>query len=461
MNCYQKNNEKKESSITMKNNIQKTSTVFTVLTYAILLSGDPRADAFTSTAPANRALHRGLSPLPIKSVGFQRYVLMATEKNTEKSEINEAKQNEKKKVSTDPTPVAWSFLQQHKGNAVKTAVAASMLVFLLAQSPLPASAARSGGRMGGSFSAPRQSYSRSMPSRSSYGGGYGGGGYGGGYSRRPNVIVAPMVTPYYSPFGFGGGYGGAGVGYGGAAAVGYGGGGGMFNLFAFGLGAFALINILGSVVAPSGLRSNSFTDGPATTALGPGTSVVQVSVALQVPNRDDPNSILSVLERLSRSAKTDSRVGIQNLSSQVAVELLRRKSSISAAATRYKHFQTREQAQRDFNQRSVQERSKFEQETVSKYGGVDYSSQQQRAGSDGSAATMAVVTLVLAIDGDSTKVGKVQSIASVEEALRMIAADAKVDDCLQSLEILWTPEDHSENLSERDIVADYPELLTV
>jgi uncharacterized membrane protein len=67
----------------------------------------------------------------------------------------------------------------------------------------------------------------------------------------------------------------------------------------------------------------------------------------------------------------------------------------------------------------------------------------------------------LAIDGDSSKVGKVQSIGSVEEALRMIAADAKVDECLQSLEILWTPEDRSETLSPRDIVADYPELLSV
>jgi uncharacterized membrane protein len=147
----------------------------------------------------------------------------------------------------------------------------------------------------------------------------------------------------------------------------------------------------------------------------------------------------------------------------VAVELLRRKSSISAAATRYKHYQTREQAERDFNQLSVQERSKFEQETVSKFGGVDYSSSQQQweGSGDRSTATMAVVTLVLAIDGDSTKVGRVQSINSVEEALRKIAADAKVDDCLQSVEILWTPEDRSETLSQRDIVADYPELLSL
>ncbi len=94
-----------------------------------------------------------------------------------------------------------------------------------------------------------------------------------------------------------------------------------------------------------------------------------------------------------------------------------------------------------------------------KFDGVDYSSsQQQREGSSdrGSAATMAVLTLVLAIDGDSTKIRQVQSIACVKEILWKIAANAKVADCLQSVGILWTPEERSETLSQRDIVADYP-----
>jgi uncharacterized membrane protein len=61
-----------------------------------------------------------------------------------------------------------------------------------------------------------------------------------------------------------------------------------------------------------------------------------------------------------------------------------------------------------------------------------------------------------------TKVGQVQTIGSVGEALDRIAADADVDDCLQSVEIMWTPEDRSESLSsQRDIAADYPELLSV
>jgi uncharacterized membrane protein len=116
---------------------------------------------------------------------------------------------------------------------------------------------------------------------------------------------------------------------------------------------------------------------------------------------------------------------------------------------------------------AIKERSKFEKEIVSKYGGVDYSINPNSSlppsfsGVVDGKATMAVVTLVLAIEGDSTKMPSINSISDVEDALRRISSDSKVDDCLQSVEILWTPEDRTESLSLRDVVADYPELRSV
>jgi uncharacterized membrane protein len=115
-------------------------------------------------------------------------------------------------------------------------------------------------------------------------------------------------------------------------------------------------------------------------------------VALEVPNRDDPNSILSVLDRLSQTASTDSRSGVQKLTSEVALELLRRRTSIVSASSSYKHYNDRNKALREFQSKSVQERSKFENENTSRYGSLDGSS------TGSSKATMAVVTLVIAID---------------------------------------------------------------
>jgi uncharacterized membrane protein len=136
----------------------------------------------------------------------------------------------------------------------------------------------------------------------------------------------------------------------------------------------------------------------------------------------------------------------------VALEVLRRKSSIVSASTDYKHFNSRSKALREFNNQSTQERGKFERENI----GANFGGQQS-----GSKATMAVVTLVLSIDGDSTKVPQVRSLADVEDALRKISADSKMDDCLQSVEILWTPEERTETLSPKDVVADYPTLRSV
>merc|ERR1712224_1169748 len=116
----------------------------------------------------------------------------------------------------------------------------------------------------------------------------------------------------------------------------------------------------------------------------------------------------------------------------------------------------RNKALREFQNRSVKERSKFETENGNKF--VQFENDNNSANTSDK-ATMAVVTFVIAIDGDSTKLNKIDSVTDVEQALRQIASDSMTDDCLQNAEILWTPEDRSEALSVRDIVADYPQLL--
>jgi uncharacterized membrane protein len=106
---------------------------------------------------------------------------------------------------------------------------------------------------------------------------------------------------------------------------------------------------------------------------------------------------------------------------------------------------------------------------VSKYGGVDYASDNKSSKllpSNDSAgkATIAVVTIIMLIDGDGTSKAlssNVNSLRDVEDALSRIAADAKADACLRSAEILWTPEDRSETLSMKEVLADYSSLRSV
>lgn len=335
--------------------------------------------------------------------------------------------------------------------------------------------------MGGSFGSGSSSRSSSSSSRqysgSSYGRSYGGSG-GGGYYSRPNIIVSPGISPFYSPF------------YNpfyspfyaprppGVVVVGSGPSFGGIIFFAgfFFLAAMVLSNMGNSVRDTLGDKIGSrmkFGNSSNDSILGPGISVVELSVALQVPDRDSPSSILSALHRLSNTARTDSRVGLQNLTSQVALELLRRKSSIVAASTLGRHYSDKDEggrAQRAYNDISIRERSKFQRETVSKYGGVDYGSSSDNNKKTTSAtkyasdATIAVVTIIMLIDGDSTSKAlssNVNSLRDVEDALSRIAADAKADACLRSAEILWTPEERSETLTMKEVLADYSNLRSV
>ncbi len=344
--------------------------------------------------------------------------------------------------------------------SLMTFLTASIIMVSILFTPLQdAIAAPSGGRMGGSFggssrsSGSSSSRSYSSPSRS-YSRGF-NQGYSSGYYSRPSVVVAPPVIGSY---GYGYGYRSPGVVVTRGPSI--------VDVIIFGVFAAAIFSTF--TAGPNNLFDSS---DSTTSALGPGVTVAQISVALNVPNRNDRLSILSFLDRLSATASTDSRVGVSNLVSQVAIELLRQKRSIFAANTEYKHFKDADGAQRYFSTKAVQERSKFERENTNKYGGVDYSGNSGRGGdnellssdSEGFSpqATSAVVTIVISIDGDSTKLQQINNIGNLEEALTRIATDVKVDNCLRSAEVLWTPDDNRDFLSERDVIVDYPKLRSV
>ena len=267
---------------------------------------------------------------------------------------------------------------------------------------------------------------------------------------------SPFSNPFYSPYYYGS-PGGVVVTRSGPGFFGF------FFFAVFALVAFSTLSNIGSSVSDS---IGSAVGSNVQSVLGSGVSAVEISVALNVADRDRPDSILSALSRLSRTARTDSRVGLQNLTSQVALELLRRKSDIVAAYTTGQNFRDESKAQREFNNMSIRERSKFQRETVSNYGGVDYSADRRlKSASEYSPkATVAVVTMVLLIDGDSTSKTlskRVNSIRDVEDALSRIASDSKADKCLRGAEILWTPEERDETLTMRDVLADYSSLRTI
>ena len=97
--------------------------------------------------------------------------------------------------------------------------------------------------------------------------------------------------------------------------------------------------------------------------LGRGASVLSLTAAVNVPDRDSPNSILARLARLAIGARTDTRKGVQDLITETALELLRQKDYIVSVDSVYSHFSRVVDAQREFNLLSIGGRSKFDEET--------------------------------------------------------------------------------------------------
>jgi len=207
------------------------------------------------------------------------------------------------------------------------------------------------------------------------------------------------------------------------------------------------------------MRRSGKSDGRVS-ALGSGASVLRVSVALDVSNRDDENSILSRLRRISADAETSSRKGVQELVSEVALEVLRQRDAVTAACSSYMHCSGSSHADIEFRRMSTYERAKFGKETVNVFNGVKVIEPADERMADGQ-ATSAIVSILVSIEGDKTNVPKIVSRRDLENALLRIAADSQVEDCLLQAEVLWSPEDKKTVLSNHDIVESYPELAVV
>lgn len=116
-------------------------------------------------------------------------------------------------------------------------------------------------------------------------------------------------------------------------------------------------------------------------------------------------------------------------------------------------------AESEYSRLAMRERSKFDKEE-------DVMERRAVAASpyySENTPTLAVVTLCVAIRGQSTKVGRIDSVSSLKAALQNVGADAMTDegDNVLACEVLWTPQNPSDVLSKRDLITDYPELRDI
>lgn len=298
----------------------------------------------------------------------------------------------------------------------KPAIAAILLGVLLTADPYSALAA-SGGRMGG------RSFSSSSSSRSQT------------YSA-PSSSSFSYSVPYYapSPFGTGGGF------YVGPAfGVGFGAGSGFFLLMM----GFAAVILL------SGFLSDRSDDGSVLTAVQK-TSVLKLQVGLLGMAR----SLQKDLDRIAETADTSTPEGLSYVLTETALALLRHPDCCISAYSSVDVKRSIEDGEKRFNQLSIEERGKFDEETLVNVNNIKKqrtSTQRSRSFSN----EYIVITIIVAAEGVH-KLPVINSSADLKEALQKLGAIPSSKTL--AVEVLWTPQNENDTLSERELLEDYPLL---
>ncbi|KAF9621275.1 hypothetical protein IFM89_018492 [Coptis chinensis] len=304
----------------------------------------------------------------------------------------------------------------------KPAVAAIMLGLLLSYDPHSALAA-SGGRMGGNafskHSSSSRSYSTSIPSPSF-----------------PYSTVAYSSPP---PLGFTGGGGGIYVG----PAVGVGVGVGAISegitLVLVGFLAYTLM---------SGFLSDRSEDSVLTATQK--TSVVKLQVGLLGMAR----SFQKDLDRIAEVADTSTSEGLKYVLTETTLALLRHPDCCISGYSSVDVKRSIEEGERRFNQHSIEERGKFDEETLVNVNNIKRKgTKSQRA--NGFSNEYIVITILVAAEG-VLKLPAINNSTDLKEALQKLGSISSRK--IMAVEVLWTPQNEDDTLSERELLEDYPLL---
>ncbi|WCJ43930.1 hypothetical protein M5689_024634 [Euphorbia peplus] len=321
-----------------------------------------------------------------------------------------------KYINSNPFEIVFVAISKALKALRKPAIAAVLVALLFMYDPNSATAA-SGGRMGG------RSFSRSSSSSSS------SRSYSVPQTSSPGFSYS---VPYYAPSPFGGAYVGPAVGFG------VGAGSSLFFILA-GFAAFVLV---------SGFLSDK-SDGGVLTATEK-TSVLKLQVGLLGMGR----SLQMDLNHIAEVADTSSSQGLGFVLTETSLALLRHPDYCISGYSYVDVKRSMEDGEKRFNQLSIEERGKFDEETLVNVNSIKKQSTLSQRGT-GFNNEYIVITILVAAEGVH-KLPAVNGSGDLQEALQKLASIPTSK--ILAVEVLWTPQNENDTLTERELLEDYPLL---
>ncbi|CAN6281809.1 unnamed protein product [Urochloa humidicola] len=301
-----------------------------------------------------------------------------------------------------------------KRPALALLLAGALLAAAPAVGPHAAALAASGGRVGVSAFTSRSS--SSPPS--SYG--YTAPAPRGGYTS----------APFYSPSPF--------VSFGPAVGIGFGGSG-----FLLALMGFAAFLYLAGFLSDSPGNGSVLTETQRTTVL-----------KLQVGLLGMARSFQKELDQIAEKADTSTPAGLSYVLTETTLALLRHPDCCISAYSSVDVKRSMDDGEKRFNQLSIEERGKFDEETLVNVNSI----KRNKVGSQRSSGfsnVYIVITILVAAEG-VYKLPVINSSNDLKTALQNLGGIPSSK--ILAVEVLWTPQNENDTLSERELLLDYPLL---
>ena len=180
-------------------------------------------------------------------------------------------------------------------------------------------------------------------------------------------------------------------------------------------------------------------------------TVTQLQVALLAQARQIQADLTELI-----TIDADTPEGRTELLRESVLALLRSPENWTHVSAKSQTFKSREAAGSQFEQISIEERSKFSIETLTKVGGQ---TRRQTLRTGDAPAAYIVVTLLIGSENDNPLVRPMHTIEELQAALRQLSALSP--NYLSVFELLWSPQDSTDSLTHDELLTEYPGLIQI
>jgi uncharacterized membrane protein len=288
----------------------------------------------------------------------------------------------------------------------------------------------SGGRSGGG------SFRRSAPS-------FGGSSRQSSPQRQPNYGGGGGFVPVPVP------YGGSSYGYGG----GYSGGGSILSnllvlLILGGLGIGGIMWFLPKLMGRGASSSTNEVDNNIFT-------VSKVQIALYAQARE----LQAELTELSLDVDTNSSEGLLRLLQESALAMLRNTEYWTHVSANSQVARDALEAEHMVNKLSIEQRRQLSAETLVNVGGSKQRTALKAPGLEDGPAAYIVVTFLVGTAHDKPLFDTIKSVEELKNTLEMLAALPA--QYLMTFELIWSPQDASDSLTDDELLTEYSDLVQI